>query len=91
MNYLTAPDAEFARGEMVHIAMRDKKTQVNRTKRFRRDNAKAAQIALARLQKSALSDTENVFEELLRTVEVATVGQVTDALWEVWGRFRPSM
>ena len=31
------------------------------------------------------------FEALLETVEVATVGQVTRALWEVWGKFRPSM
>jgi methylmalonyl-CoA mutase len=64
---------------------------VTRTKQFKREHAKDAKLALARLQTAALSDTENVFEELLRTVEVATIGQITGALWEVWGRFRPSM
>jgi methylmalonyl-CoA mutase len=91
MNYLSSPDADPARGEIVHIAVRDKRAQVARTKRFKRDHAKQAKVALARLQEAALSDTANVFEELLQTMEVATVGQATDALWEVWGRFRPSM
>jgi methylmalonyl-CoA mutase len=91
MNYLRSPDANPARGELVRIPMRDKRAQVSRTKRFKREHAKEAKAALARLQEAALSDTANVFEELLRTVEVATIGQVTDALWEVWGRFRPSM
>jgi len=91
MNYLRSPDANPARGELVHIPMRDKRAQVARTKRFKREHAKETKAALANLQQAALSETANVFEELLRTVEVATVGQVTDALWEVWGRFRPSM
>jgi methylmalonyl-CoA mutase len=91
VNYLRSPDANPARGELVHIPMREKRSQVARTKRFKREHAKDAKLALARLQTAALSDTANVFEELLRTVEVATIGQVTDALWEVWGQFRPSM
>jgi methylmalonyl-CoA mutase len=91
VNYLQSPDADPARGELVHIPMRDKRFQVIRTKQFKRKHAKDAKLALAHLQTAALSGTENVFEELLRTVEVATVGQITDALWEVWGQFRPSM
>jgi methylmalonyl-CoA mutase len=91
LNYLRSPDANPARGEIVHIPMREKHSQIARTKRFKRDHAKDAKLALSRLQEAALSDTQNVFEELLGAIEVATVGQVTDALWEVWGRFRPSM
>ena len=91
LNYMRSPDSDPVRGELVHIPMRDKRTQVARTKRFKRDHVIEAKIALSRLQAAALSETANVFEELLRTVEVATVSQVTDALWEVWGRFRPSM
>ena len=91
LNYLSSPNADPARGELVHIPMRDKRGQVARTKRFKREHAKDAKAALARLQAVALSENANVFEELLRTVEVATVGQITDALWQVWGRFRASM
>jgi hypothetical protein len=28
---------------------------------------------------------------LFATLDVATVGQITHALWDVWGRFRPAM
>jgi methylmalonyl-CoA mutase len=91
VNYLQSLGAGPARGELVHISMREKKSQVTRTKQFKSEHAHSAKVALARLQAVALSGTENVFEELLRTVEVATVGQITDALWEVWGQFRPSM
>jgi len=41
--------------------------------------------------KDAATKGDNVFEVMLDAVEVATVGQITRALWETWGRFRPSM
>jgi isobutyryl-CoA mutase len=33
----------------------------------------------------------NVFAELMETVKVASLGQVTDALFEVGGQYRRSM
>lgn len=90
VNYLRAPNAVQPRGKLVHIPASDKRAQIARTKAFKRAHAKEAKAALARLREAALS-SGNVFEEMVRTVEVATEGQVTRALWEVWGRFRPSM
>ena len=90
MNYLCSTTAERPRGGLVSIPLKEKRRQIVRTRAFKRANRDASRVALARLQTVALSDG-NVFEELLATVNVATVGQVTHALQEVWGRFRPSM
>ena len=90
VNYLVSGSTEQPRGALVHIPMAEKRRQAARTRDFKRRHAAEAKAALRRLQAVALSDG-NVFEELLDTVEVATLGQVTHALWEVWGRFRPSM
>ena len=91
VNYLTSGGASKPRGELVHIPMKEKRRQAARTRAFKREHARQAQQALRRLQEAAVSDGANVFDALLETVEHATVGQVTHALWEVWGRFRPSM
>ena len=90
VNYLVSGSTEQPRGALVNIPMAEKRRQAARTREFKRRHAAEAKAALRRLQEVALTDA-NVFEELLSTVEVATLGQVTHALWEVWGRFRPSM
>jgi methylmalonyl-CoA mutase len=46
--------------------------------------------ALRRLKNVALAKG-NVFEELMETVKVASLGQITEALFEVGGRYRRSM
>ena len=34
---------------------------------------------------------ENIFEELLKTVRTCSLGQISNALYEVGGQYRPSM
>ena len=46
--------------------------------------------ALARLQSVARSGG-NVFEELMETVKVASLGQISNALFEVGGQYRRNM
>jgi methylmalonyl-CoA mutase len=46
--------------------------------------------ALRRLQHVAQSGG-NVFGELMKTVEVASLGQISEALFAVGGRYRRSM
>lgn len=91
VNYLANPGAERPRGELVRVPMKEKRAQAARTRAFKRAHARGAKPALARLQAAALSRDANVFDALIDAVEHATVGQTTHALWEVWGRFRPSM
>jgi len=46
--------------------------------------------ALARLSAAAIRG-ENVFEELMESVKTASLGQISEALFEVGGRYRRSM
>ncbi len=90
LNYLPSNSSTRPRGELVQISTQDKKNQINRTKFFKQTNKEKAKASLKELQAVATSDG-NVFEALIKTVEYATVGQITSALAEVWGKFRPSM
>jgi methylmalonyl-CoA mutase len=49
-----------------------------------------APTALKRLQEAALSG-KNIFTELMHTVRYCSIGQITNALYEVGGQFRRSM
>ena len=68
----------------------EKEAQVLRVEGFRRRHAKDAPEALRRLQEVARSGG-NVFSELMETVKVASLGQITGALYEVGGRYRRAM
>lgn len=68
----------------------EKRAQLDDLRAFQARHAERAPGALARLQRVALSGG-NVFEELLETVKVASLGQITEALFEVGGRYRRSM
>jgi len=90
VNYMESGYGEHPRGTLVHIPVSDKRMQISRTRAFKRHHASEAKVALNKL-KDAATKGDNVFEVMLDAVEVATVGQITRALWETWGRFRPSM
>ena len=68
----------------------EKRTQIENLRRFHARHAEEAPGALERLKRVALAG-ENVFEELMETVTVASLGQITEALFEVGGRYRRSM
>ena len=68
----------------------DKQLQINDVYSFKQIYADQAPAALASLQRVA-SSGGNVFTELLHTVRVATWGQITQALYEVAGRYRRSL
>jgi methylmalonyl-CoA mutase len=57
---------------------------------FQERHAAEAPAGLRRLQEVALSGG-NVFEELMNTVRVASLGQITAALFEVGGEYRRNM
>ncbi len=68
----------------------EKQAQVDALSRFQARHAAAAPAALQRLQRVA-SARGNVFEELLDTVKVASLGQITAALYAVGGEYRRNM
>ena len=64
------------------------KAQVARLHAFKQKHAKKSPIALQRLE-NVCRQGGNVFAELLNTVEVCSLGQITTALQSWVGRFRP--
>jgi methylmalonyl-CoA mutase len=68
----------------------EKRMQLDGLREFHARHAERAPAALARLREVARRG-ENVFEELLETVKVASLGQISEALFEVGGRYRRSL
>src|SRR6476469_5579943 len=68
----------------------EKESQLTRLAGFQARHAQAAPAALERLKKVVMNGG-NVFEELVSTVRVCSLGQVTKALFDVGGQYRRSM
>ncbi|MEO8346178.1 MAG: methylmalonyl-CoA mutase family protein [Betaproteobacteria bacterium] len=68
----------------------EKKSQLQRLASFQKRHAKEAPAALARLQQAVIEDG-NIFAELMQTVRVCSLGQITNALFDVGGQYRRSM
>jgi methylmalonyl-CoA mutase len=68
----------------------EKRQQLDALRAFHARHAEAAPAALAKLRAVARAGG-NVFEELLETVKVASLGQITHALFDVGGSYRRSM
>ena len=68
----------------------EKQAQLDSLAAFHARWSDESQAALHRLQRAA-QDGENLFDVLLDTVKVASLGQISDALFEVGGRYRRAM
>ena len=68
----------------------EKVQQIARLRAFQELHKNEASAALARLKETALKG-ENVFAELMETVRHCSLGQITQALFEVGGQYRRNM
>jgi methylmalonyl-CoA mutase len=76
--------------ELARSSEEEKQSQLKRLADFHARHGSEAPAALARL-KQAVIDDGNVFAELMSTVRVCSLGQITNALFEVGGQYRRSM
>jgi methylmalonyl-CoA mutase len=76
--------------ELARSTEEEKQSQLARLADFHARHAGEAPAALARLKRAVIEDG-NVFEELMNTVRVCSLGQITNALFEVGGQYRRSM
>ena len=76
--------------ELSRATEEEKKSQLKRLADFQKRHAKEAPAALERLQKVALSG-DNIFAELMNAVRVCSLGQITQALYDVGGQYRRGM
>jgi isobutyryl-CoA mutase len=76
--------------ELARSTEAEKQSQLQRLKDFHDLHASAAPAMLQRLQRAVI-DNQNVFAVLMDAVRVCSLGQITNALFEVGGQYRRSM
>ena len=76
--------------ELARATPEEKQGCLSRLAQFHKTHSGEVDDALARLQDVARTEG-NVFAELMETVKVASLGQITEALFEVGGQYRRNM
>lgn len=76
--------------ELARATKEEKELQIQNLRSFQERNKDRVDEALNRLKKTAVSGG-NIFAELMETVKVASLGQITQALYEVGGQYRRNM
>ena len=76
--------------ELQRSSDEEKRSQLQRLRAFHQRNALHAPAALARLKQAATRE-ENLFGILVDTVRYLSLGQITQALFEVGGQYRRIM
>jgi len=76
--------------ELARATDGEKDSQLKRLDAFIAHNQDNAPEALNRLKKVVLSG-ENIFAEMMNTVKYCSLGQITQALYEVGGKYRRNM
>jgi methylmalonyl-CoA mutase len=76
--------------ELARSTEEEKQSQLSRLHDFHSRHAKAAPAMLLRLQQAVIAN-DNVFDVLMEAVRVCSLGQITNALFEVGGQYRRNM
>lgn len=76
--------------ELARATKEEKELQIQNLREFQERNKDQIAKALQKLKQSAVNNG-NIFEELMETVKVASLGQITRALYEVGGQYRRNM
>ncbi len=90
LNPKTAEQGYEIPGELARSTEEEKRHQIDNLRTFQAQHAAEAPLALKRLQQAAESGG-NIFAELLEAVKVASLGQISAALYEVGGQYRRNM
>ncbi|WP_312473208.1 fused isobutyryl-CoA mutase/GTPase IcmF [Neobacillus sp.] len=76
--------------ELARATTEEKELQIHNLRAFQEAHADKIADALKRLKEAAVSGG-NIFAGLMETVQVASLGQITKALYEVGGQYRRNM
>jgi methylmalonyl-CoA mutase len=86
--FLAAEDAEATRPvALIRATEAEKRSQLDRLRAFHAEHAAEAPAALARLRETAAGGG-NVFEALMAAVRSCSLGQITEAFFDVGGQYR---
>jgi methylmalonyl-CoA mutase len=90
LNRYRTEEDEPATVDTVRTPKRRQQMQVERLRRFKKAHRDEAERSLDRLS-AVVESGGNVFGELLSTVEHCSLGQITERLQELVGRYRPAV
>ncbi len=76
--------------EVIRSTQEEKLAQIATVENLKEAGGEKGSTALKALQKAALHN-ENIFAMLMETVKTCSLGQITNALYEVGGQYRRSM
>jgi methylmalonyl-CoA mutase len=76
--------------ELARSTEEEKQSQLNRLNDFHTRHKAEAAVQIKRLQQAVI-DNANVFEVMMDAVRVCSLGQITNALFEVGGQYRRNM
>jgi len=88
--FLSGKDEAAGTVELARSTTDEKERQIQRLKDFQQRHNEQAGPAIERLQQAALHN-RNVFEVLMDAARYCSLGQITQALFEVGGKYRRSM
>ena len=93
VNTYLSPNIEEQMQQEIEISRcsdEEKTGQITRLRDFQKTHASECDKALGEL-KNVIMNNGNVFEELLKTVNYCSLGQITTLLYKVGGRYRRNM
>ena len=76
--------------ELARSTEEEKQSQLSRLEAFKTEHARDSEKALIDLKNAAINN-KNVFAELMNAVRYCSLGQITDAFFEVGGQYRRNM
>jgi methylmalonyl-CoA mutase len=76
--------------EVIRSTTEEKEFQITNVQNLWKRSGDKGEVALRRLQQASIHN-ENIFAELMETVKYCSLGQITQALFEVGGQYRRNM
>lgn len=76
--------------EVIRSTEEEKQFQIDSVKNYNKANSEKAKETLQKLRNAALNN-ENMFVEMMEAAKVNSLGEITDALFNVGGKYRRNM
>lgn len=76
--------------EVIRSTEEEKQLQIQNVENFQKSHSDKSEEMLKGLQTAAINQ-ENLFEKMMEAVKFCSLGQITNALFEVGGKYRRNM
>jgi methylmalonyl-CoA mutase len=76
--------------EVIRATEEEKQYQIKALKEFQERNADKSAAVLSELKKAAV-ENKNIFEQLMEVTKICSLGQISNALYQVGGQYRRNM